>query len=373
MGRSFNRARVPQLKQVQLVEPQGVRRLGAWVAAVTFGLATGAVAPSLAQEGGERVELSYRSSEGCPNEAAFMAHVRARTGLARIAGAGEAARSFVVALEIGPPANGSVTLKDASGRQGTRRVQADTCADVADALSLVVALAIDPGARSLPERTPSPLAASTPPPRAAPTSSSASPDLLSAPREPHEGAASPPRGAIRTGAHGVLFAGVDFSMDSGVSPSMLFGPSPFLGWQAGSAKALAPSFRLAFLRAATGAIGAPDGTATFTWTVGRLDACSVALAGEGLRATACARVEAGSLQVAGGAIADSLTRVRPWLAAGVLARGEWTFLAPLFLDAEVGALVRATTDRFFFVPDTTVYKVPWLGASASVGAGAHFL
>ena len=302
-----------------------------------------------------------------------MAHVRARTALARIAGAGPAVRSFAVALEIGPPANGSVTLKDASGHQGTRRVQADTCADVADALSLVVALAIDPGARSLPERMPSPPAEWTPPRSAAPASSSASPNLLSAPGEPQEGAAPPPRGAIRTGAHGVLFAGVDFSMDSGVSPSTLFGPSPFLGWQAGSAKALAPSFRLAFLRAATGAIGAPDGTATFTWTVGRLDACSVALAGEGLRATACVRAEAGSLQVTGGAIADSLTRVRPWLAAGVLARGEWTFLAPLFLDAEVGALVRATTDRFFFVPDTTVYKVPSLGASASVGAGAHFL
>jgi hypothetical protein len=343
------------------------------MAAIASGLAMAPVAPSLGQEEGEPIELSYRSSEGCPNEAAFMAHVRARTALARIAGAGEAVRSFAVTLDIGPPANGSVTLKEASGRQGTRRVQAGNCADVADALSLVVALAIDPGARSLPERTPSPPAASTPPPSAALASSSASPGVLSASREPQEGAAPPARGAIRTDAHSVLFAGVDFSMDSGVSPSTLFGPSPFLGWQAGGARALAPSFRLAFLRAATGAIGAPDGTATFTWTVGRLDACSVALAGEGLRATACARVEAGSLQVAGGAIADSLTRVRPWLAAGVLARGEWTFLAPLFLDAEVGALLRATTDRFFFVPDTTVYKVPWLGASASVGAGAHFL
>ena len=355
-------------------KPPRLRR--AWLAAVTFGLATGAVAPGLAQEEqeeGEPIELSYRSSEGCPNEAAFMAEVRARTPLALIAGAGAAVRSFAVSLEIGPPAKGSVTLKDASGRQGTRRVQADTCADVADALSLVVALAVDPGAKSLPERTPSPAAASTPPLRAAPASSGASANLVSATGDPHEGTAPPPRGAIRTGAHGVLFAGVDFSMDSGVSPSTLLGPSPFLGWQAGSARALASSFRLAFLRAATGTIGAPDGTATFTWTVGRLDACSVALAGEGLRATACARVEAGSLQVAGGAIVDSLTRVRPWLAAGVLARGEWTFLAPLFLEVDVGALVRATTDRFFFEPDTTVYKVPSLGASASVGAGAHFL
>jgi hypothetical protein len=356
-------------------EMASVRRGGPWAAVVTFGLATGAVAPSIAQEEekAEVVALAYRASEGCPDEATFIAQVRARMARGRIAGAAEASQSFAVALEAGPPAYGSVTLNDDSGRQRTRRVQADTCADAASALSLVVALAIDPSAKSPSAPAPSPPAESATPPIAPPASSSGSWSYPSAPREPQEGAAPPSPLTKRTGARGAFFAGVDVSMDSGVSPRALFGPSPYLGWQAGGARALAPSFRLAFLRAATGPLGAPDGTAAFAWTVGRLDACPVALAGQALRATACARLEAGSLQVTGGAIADSLTRVRPWFAAGVLARAEWTFLAPLFLDANVGALVRATTDRFFFLPDTTVSRVPSLGASVGAGAGAHFL
>jgi hypothetical protein len=62
-----------------------------------------------------------------------------------------------------------------------------------------------------------------------------------------------------------------------------------------------------------------------------------------------------------------------WLSAGALARSEWTFFEPLFLNVEAGGNVRATNDRFYFLPDTTVYQVPWLGLSAAGGIGAHFL
>jgi hypothetical protein len=35
--------------------------------------------------------------------------------------------------------------------------------------------------------------------------------------------------------------------------------------------------------------------------------------------------------------------------------------------------VHATTDTFYFVPDTTIYPVPLLGLDASAGLGVHFL
>ena len=92
-----------------------------------------------------------------------------------------------------------------------------------------------------------------------------------------------------------------------------------------------------------------------------------------MRLTACARLEAGALKVAAIGVAAPETRLRPWLAAGPLARVEWAFLPPMFLEAEMGALLRPTNDRFYFQPDRTIYQVPLFAMSGGVGLGAHFL
>jgi hypothetical protein len=130
---------------------------------------------------------------------------------------------------------------------------------------------------------------------------------------------------------------------------------------------------MAVARAQSGTISLPGGTAAFTWTVGRLDACPVARVIRGFRMAACARIEVGMLDVAGGDIVAPQTRHRLWLSTGALARTEWTLLEPLFLNVEVGGNVRATNDRFLFLPNTTAYQVPWVGLSAAGGLGAHFL
>ena len=67
------------------------------------------------------------------------------------------------------------------------------------------------------------------------------------------------------------------------------------------------------------------------------------------------------------------TRLRPWVAAGPVARAEWSFVWAVFLDAEIGALFRVTDDRFVFLPSTLVYEVPLVGVSVGLGLGAHFL
>jgi hypothetical protein len=78
------------------------------------------------------------------------------------------------------------------------------------------------------------------------------------------------------------------------------------------------------------------------------------------------------MSVAAGDVPAPETRVRPWFAAGALARAEWSFLAPLFVDAELGLRARVTDDRFYFAPDTTVYRVPVFASTEGVGVGAHF-
>jgi hypothetical protein len=88
---------------------------------------------------------------------------------------------------------------------------------------------------------------------------------------------------------------------------------------------------------------------------------------------ACARIEAGALDAAGTGIPGARSGTSGWFAVGPLGRAEWELLAPLFLEAELAAMVHVTDDHFYFEPSTTVYDVPLVGFEASAGLGVHFL
>ena len=329
---------------------QASRRLGFQAAIV----ALAAAALARAETRDEAIRLDYRASDGCPDSATFMAAVHQRAARARLALPGEGARTFVVVVDAGPPASGQVTIRQDGQSQGSRHMQAESCAEVADALALVVALAVEP--------------IGSPPPAPAPHS-----DPLPTVQSPAGGdsrAQSQPR--QEASVKGVYFAGADFAAVTGVAPSVLLGASPFVGWLA-TGVSIQPSARIAFERTASGTLGVQGGDAVFTWTVGRLDACPLGGARGTLRLAACARLEAGTLEVSGRGNLGTQTQLVPWVAAGPVGRAEWSPFPVAFLDAEVAFLVRATTDRFFFLPDTTVYQVPLLGVGGGVGIGAHFL
>jgi hypothetical protein len=296
----------------------------------------------------EPIRLAYRAPPGCPDEAAFVARVRARTTKVRLAWAGEAARAFTVAVEKTPAPLGRVIVENRDHSEATRQVQADTCADVVDALALVVALAVDPMAMSPTE------AASPQAPPAAPSPSARQPAHL-----PGDGG---------------VFGGVDVALASDVEPRIVVAGSPYVGWRATGARLFAPSLRLAFILATTGMIPLTGGTAAFTWTVGRLDGCPIAWPRGALRVAECMRLEAGALEAAAGTeVSGPRTVLRAWVAAGALARAEWSFFPPVFVDIEAGALVRVTQDRFYFSPgNTPAFDVPPLGATAGVGVGVLF-
>ena len=331
--------------------------LGAGVLAGALGSGAAALAEPDREE---PIRLTYQATSRCPDEADFVARIRARTTGARLAWPGEDARTFDVTMDAGPPATGSVTVVKADRSAGARRVQADTCADVADALALVIALSIDPGA--------------TPAPAAPPPAAAALPGAIEPPPSlPVHAADEVQETHSPAGSRGDVFAGADLAVTFGAAPSALVGGSPYVGWRANAAGVVDPSVRLALVRGASDTHPAPTGSADFIWTAARLDACPAEWAHGLVRLTTCARLEAGALAVAAGGVGAPETRVRPWFALGLLARAEWSFLRPMFLDAEIGALVRATNDRFYFLPDTTVYQVPAIGASGGVGLGVHFL
>lgn len=350
-----------------------------------FGVALGAVAasavasPAAAQDEEEPIQLAYSASAACPDEAAFVARVQARTGRARFGSPGAGAREFDVALVNGPPSSGALTVRGPDGRAGTRRVLADTCAGAADALALIVALVIDPQAIQDREPPARPSPPPTPPSTDAKTGGTEAPSVAPAPEQPEAVAPLPPvvparvdrSGAAPRATGNVLFAGADLVVSQGVAPNALVAVAPYVGWRGRFLNGLEPSARAAFVRAGSGAVDVPPGTTVFTWTVVRVDACPVDRHGRAFSLTACARLEAGALDVEGGVIDSARTAHRAWFAAGPLLRAEWAFLDPLFVEAEASALLRATDDHFFFLPDIEVYRVPVVGFGGGVGIGAH--
>ena len=385
---------------------------GLWLVAVFAGsvFAMGPIGLARAQPAEEPIRLDYQSGPGCPDEASFVTRIRARSQRARLVAEGEPAREFHVRLAgAGRPA-GSVTVVNHGHADGTRRVDAATCDEVADGLSLIVALALDPRAPAAeappvastpagvspvdagapsgpivsPAAAPSVPAASAPPAPSAPSLPPPPPAPSRAPPTPPPSGAQGPapaettahdaaagRGPGPLGLH--LFAGLDFAAATAVAPVDLFGASPYLGWRSTGAALLGLSIRAAFLRIGSGPQTAPGGKATFTWTVGRVDACGLFRPDRPLRAGGCARVESGLLDGSGDDIVAARTQHGAWIAVGALARVEWTFLGPLLLDLEAGPTFRPVYDRFRFLPDTTVYQVPVVGFDAEAGLGVHFL
>ena len=122
----------------------GASRALLWGGVVAATVAAGAEAGAGPDE--EPIRLAYQASAGCPTEADFVMRIRARTTRARVAWPGENARTFDVRVDAGPPASGRVMVLDEDLPAGTRHVEADTCADVTDALAMVIALSIDPRA-----------------------------------------------------------------------------------------------------------------------------------------------------------------------------------------------------------------------------------
>jgi hypothetical protein len=167
--------------------------------------------------------------------------------------------------------------------------------------------------------------------------------------------------------------GTDLAVTTGAAPSALVGVSPHVEWTSRSAAAAAFSARLGFLRATSGAVDVTGGSASFAWTVGRWDVCATSWPSKPARVSACARFEAGELVVAGLRVPAPRTQGRGWVATGPLLRGEWFFAPPLFVDAEISAMIHVTADRFYFLPDTTAYEIPPTGFGGSVGVGVSFL
>jgi hypothetical protein len=236
----------------------------------------------------------YRSAEGCPDGAGFLARLETRGVHGRLAVVGEPI-DFVVTLGTGADgARGLLERQTKTGTVAIRRLDGGTCEEIADGLALSLSLADAPEERAREE----------PAPTAAPEAEEA-PIVRARPAPPRdEGSIAAPSPPPRSG--GVFGVGIQGNLLTGVSQDLLPGASVFLN--------IAPNgsgiFGRASVRAGVfGYTGASSNDAHDyrLWLAGgRLEGCPTFFGGAALRVHPCAGLDFGTLQTAGtGADAQS--------------------------------------------------------------------
>ncbi len=248
----------------------------------------------------ERVQLVYSAGAGCVDAAAFTGEVSARIHRPIEWVVSPAER--VIAVELSPGAGetrGNVEMR--SPPPVTRReFVAATCAEVSAALSLVVALALDPNARvDLPpsaSRPPASANGAFPEDRApAPVAAA---DTLPPP-EPKNAPESPPS-APQPKPMPLFSVGPLAGVAAGYTPVALITLGGAVGLRSSSQSWLAPSLQLSLQWGETGTTGPAAEGATFGYTLGRLEGCPVQwVITPVLALSPCALLELGSVSAQG--------------------------------------------------------------------------
>jgi hypothetical protein len=323
-------------------------------------------------------EVARMVAWSCPPAADFVAAVAERVRTAKIAAPGEASREYRVTLRSTGSGSGYAALlefADSAGAPHSREISSGTCADAAQAMALVTALAIDADGTDEPSAAASaaPPDASVTPPAAAPPPAPAPP---AKPPEVPTARVEPPRPPPSNGreppASPPLFdLGLRATATTAKAPDVLLGAEAFFGIRDATDVWLA-ELGVAGERGAKSANG--PGSARFSFVGGRLRACVLRLAlGPSFDLRPCAVFEGGVL-AAEGFIDNPATRTDAWLAAGPLAR--LTFRSGrVGLHLEGGPMFSITQNDYIFgtkeAPAATVHEVPLLGAYIAVGGALH--
>ena len=276
------------------------------------------------------VKLDYAAPDGCPDRDAFVAQIVERTPAVRF----EATAPRTFAVEIVATADGfaGTLVVDSTA---DKRLGAARCDDLASALALVTALAIDPTID--PTITPAP-----------------KPPLPVTIREPARAPAARWRPDVTAGA----------LVDTGVTPDPVL--AGVVQWRASWPR----------LAVETSFIGGRDTTmhegskATFTWLAVQPAAClvmrrTVELAG-------CGHVELGLVRAAGQEIVNGRALNRLWWSAGVHGDARWPARSRGFVQLQLGLSVPLTRDRYRFNPGVVVHETSVVTGWLGLGVGVRF-
>jgi len=368
--------------------------MGGAIAAV---IVAWAAAASAADAAPVTASLDVVAAATCTTREEVVARIAARSSRIRLrtgAGVGDATAFRVV---IGPGANGTVTAEltvaQSGGARSTRKLTARSCADAADALALVIVVALDPsslaasdaatagvagrgagsdGGAAMPTGTPAP---------ASPAPSTSTPASTAPPPPPPPPPSSPP--AAQT-AVDVTASDADVPPGRaryglGAFAAVLSGPapSPMAGFGVEAVAALeresmwSPVLVLRGVHAWKDDVVAEGGTAAFALDALAVDACPLRLRAAILEARACGAGLVGRLVASGSNTYSPRAEERPFATLGgaaflTLALGRYVALSTRF---GVGAsLVR---DAFAFSP-RQFHRVPATAMELDAGVGVWF-
>ena len=346
----------------------------------------------------EPIRLRFEAVDGCPNEAAFLDQVRARTEKARVAAVGEKARTFSVRLtQEGRSIRGRLAIEESADPASLREVTGERCAEVVSALALITALAVDPQAstappaRLPPPRPPAPPigsevaapggssapAAAPPPPRSRLPPNHPAPYLPPPSWASLEVAPLPviPGVAEARGPSWRFSVGIAVAALGGIAPTLAAGGTFFL--EAArvdrGALAFAPSLRLTAIQADSGYVSVAPAVARFQLRMARAEICPARLLlAASVSLGACASFDVGAVLAEGWGVSESQSRQRPWAAPGVGGRLRWAIAEEIELQIEGGGSFPLVRDTFFVAPNTDVHAVPAAAGWLAGGVGVHF-
>jgi hypothetical protein len=321
----------------------------------------------------QQVSLHYLGEAGCPSEAEFVEEVTARVRRpVEWTQSGAAVQMVVIVRRAGDRASGTLEVVQRSTEPTRREFNSSSCAEVASALALVAALALDPNARTevLPSHAqgaqpsaPTPEAAPVPP-RA---SSSETKRVTRAASTP-----APSRPPAR-GSHYLAWLGPAATVASGYASEPLVAVGLILGARA-VRPGFSPGFQLTPAWGKTGTTGPAAAGGSFSWAIARLEACPVRLAlARPLTLEPCAAAELGRVSARGESTGIvPVNAERWWFAAGATLSLHVSFGAGF---ARLGTLVLFPATRYEFVfrdPDRTIDQADVVSVGGTLGLGFQF-
>jgi hypothetical protein len=308
-------------------------------AAGALGFALLTLAP-FARAESHPMRVEYHAPSSCPDEAAFVSRVRARVEV-RDARPGEPVATFgVTLLTEGDKVIARVASTNEKSEPTSRVVNGTDCAEVADAVALIVAMALEP-----PKVEPAP----APEPRDAPPPPAPTPRLH-------------------------LLGSAMFETAIGYASATQFAPGARLQLFRTNAYVGGPSIALGFAAVQPTERPVLDGRATVSFNVGELFACPLSFAlAASLTLLPCARFDLGQVTAKGTDIPGARGSTRTWASAGALGQLAFVPVRPLVIDVQASLLVPLTPYTFVFAPDSVVYGPPSVAFSASLAVGIMFL
>lgn len=310
----------------------------------------------------EQVELDYLSDPGCLSKAQFVAEVTARIRRPVTWVVTNGAVHIELSLsQAEGGATGKLEVSRGAAEPTRREFTAESCAEVGSALALVVALALDPNARTeplapSPAEAPAPPSAAEPPPVTAPAAVAPPPPAPARPSRPPASprAAAAPPAPVQYAA----WLGPVVGVSSGYAPEPLVTVGLSLGARLTTGSWFSPALQLTPSWGKTGSTGPAAELGSFAWTVARLEACPVEVRlTKALGFSPCLAGELGRLLARGTAAGVESTRAERWWAAPGVTAALHLELGSWFVRLSGEAVFPAIRDEFVFrSPERSVHR-----------------